>query len=478
MVRHVPVAFPAMYDADENLISRSPGLYPDRLEELGEHRLRAYRGLWHSLWLDVEPGAAPGRHPIDVVLATGQGEELARRTQWVEVLPASLPEQQLIHTKWFHADCLATHYGIEVFSEEHWRIIEHFARAAANRGINMILTPIHTPPLDTREGCERPTVQLVDVRLDGGVYSFGFDRLDRWVRMAQRAGMRYFEMAHLFTQWGARFAPKIVATVGGEERRIFGWETPAAGPEYRAFLAAYLPALTAHLRQLGIAGQCYFHISDEPGADHLDSYLAAKAGAAPYLSGFPIIDALSDFAFYENGAVEKPIPANNHIRPFLDARVPGLWTYYCVGQYKKVSNMFMAMPSARNRILGSQLYKYDIEGFLQWGYNFYYSQFSDYPVDPYSVTDGDGFVPAGDPFQVYPRDDGMPEESIRMMVTAQALYDLRALKLLESLAGRDAAMAALEGDLEQPIEFDRYPTSAGWLLAMRRRVNREIAARL
>ena len=62
------------------------------------------------------------------------------------------------------------------------------------------------------------------------------------------------------------------------------------------------------------------------------------------------MDALSDYAFYQSGAVTKPVPANNHIEPFLEAKVPGLWTYYCVGQYKDVSNMFMAMPSARNRI--------------------------------------------------------------------------------------------------------------------------------
>jgi hypothetical protein len=478
MVKHVPVPFPAMHDADENLISRRPGLFPDRLEALGEHRLRAYHGLWHSLWIDVEPGAAPGRYSIDVTLSTEAGEALASRTQWVEVLPAELPEQKLIHTKWFHADCLATHYGVDVFSEDHWRIMENFMRAAARRGINMILTPIHTPPLDTRVGCERPTAQLVDVYVDGGAYGFGFKNLDRWVATAKRAGMKYFEMAHLFTQWGANFAPKIVARVDGEVRRIFGWDTPASGEAYHAFLAAYLPAVADRLRALGVADSTYFHISDEPGFEHMDSYLAAKAGAAPYLQGFPIIDALSDFAFYQRGAVQKPIPANDHIEPFLEAGVPGLWTYYCVGQYKSVSNMFMAMPSARNRILGAQLYKFGIEGFLHWGYNFYYAQYADYPVDPYCVTDADGFAPSGDAFQVYPRADGQPEESIRMMVTAQAIYDMRALEMLEALAGREAALAVLEHGLCEPIRFDRYPASARWLLDMRRRVNREITARL
>ena len=37
----------------------------------------------------------------------------------------------------------------------------------------MLLTPVFTPPLDTTVNGERLTVQLVDVRRDAGVYSFG-----------------------------------------------------------------------------------------------------------------------------------------------------------------------------------------------------------------------------------------------------------------------------------------------------------------
>ena len=91
------------------------------------------------------------------------------------------------------------YYGVEVFSEDYWRIVERQIRLAVRRGINMILTPIHTPPLDTRVGGERPTVQLVDVYRKQGQYSFGFEKLERWVRMCQGAGMKYCEMAHLFT---------------------------------------------------------------------------------------------------------------------------------------------------------------------------------------------------------------------------------------------------------------------------------------
>lgn len=479
-VRHVPVRFAAFAEDGDNYLRTAPGLYPDLLTEIRPHALRAYENQWDSLWVDVAPDAdAPaGIFPVEIRLTDDKGEVAASRTARVEILDASLPKQTLIHTKWFHSDCLMNYYHVEAFSEEYWRIVENFVRAAVQRGINMILMPVHTPPLDTREGTERPTVQLVDVYLDHGAYRFGFDNLRRWVEMCKRAGVEYYEIAHLYTQWGARYTPKIVAHVDGELKRIFGWDVSATSEEYRAFLNAYIPALLAEFKTLGIDEKCYFHISDEPSAEHLSEYLAAKQQVVSLLKGYHIMDALSDFDFYKAGVVEKPIPSNNHIEPFLEAKVPGLWTYYCISQHKDVSNMFMSMPSARNRILGVQLYKYQIEGFLQWGYNFYNSQYSDYPVNPYEITDGDGFSPAGDCFQVYPGADGQPEESIRMMVTAEAMYDMRAFEMLESLAGRDAVMALIEDHLSEEITFKKYPTSAGYLLALRDRVNREIMARL
>ena len=479
-VKHVPVRFPIYPDSTSNYLRTTPGLYPDLLSDIRPHSLRAYWNQWDSLWIDVEPDAdtPAGVHDVEVRLTTEEGEVLASRTEKVEIIDAFLPEQKLIHTKWFHADALMDYYHVEAFSEEFWRILENYLACMVRGGINMILMPVHTPPLDTRVGTERPTVQLVDVYLNNGQYSFGFDNLRKWVEISRKVGMKYFEVAHLYTQWGCAFTPKIMATVDGEMKRIFGWDVSATSEEYRAFLNAYIPALIAEFKALGIDKQVFFHVSDEPNKRHLEAYLAAKAQVIDLIGDYPIMDALSDFEFYQAGVVKKPIPANNHIEPFLEAEVPGLWTYYCCGQFKDVSNMFISMPSARNRILGVQLYMYKIEGFLQWGFNFYRSQYSDYAINPYAVTDGDGFSPSGDCFQVYPRGDGMPEESIRMMVTTHAMFDMRAFDMLEQLAGREAVMKLIEENAGEKITFSRYPTSDGYLLNLRKRVNEEIKARL
>ena len=95
--------------------------------------------------------------------------------------------------------------------------------------------------------------------------------------------------------------------------------------------------------------------------------MQAKEAVEDLLKGWKVIDALSDYVFYEKGIVEKPIPSNDHIQAFIDHGVEDLWVYYCCGQSDKVPNRFFAMPSARNRIMGVLMYLYKIKGFLHWG---------------------------------------------------------------------------------------------------------------
>ncbi len=494
-VELIPSEFPSYAHAreDENYLTHEPGLFPDLLRPLESARVTPIPGQYRSLWLswDVPETAVPGDYEIaidvcaDETMLSPRGimcrNPLAREQRFhlslvMHVGSIDLPEQELIHTEWFHADCLASYYHVTPLSEEHFRIVDSFIASAAGHGVNMLLTPVFTPPLDTQIGGERPTVQLVDVMQRGGEYSFDFSALSRWARLCRRHGIRYLEIAHLFTQWGAKATPKVMATVDGATKRIFGWDVPAASPEYRAFLEAFLPALRAHLTGEGFDAQhVFFHISDEPGENHLEDYRAARQQVQDLLEGCPIIDALSSITFYQKGLVTRPIPSNDHVQTFFDAHVPDLWVYYCCGQSVSVPNRFYAMPSARNRIMGVLMFLYDIKGFLHWGFNFYYAQFSQYPVDPYRITHAGYAFPSGDAYLVYPGPDGTPLSSIRAEVQDDALLDLRALRLLERLAGRSAVEELIrETAGQKTITFESYPKDAGFLLDLRENVAAKI----
>ncbi len=481
-IRHVssvPVTIPSLNEGgDGNFVRTTPGLYPDLLSPLPCGGLSVMRGQLQAVWIEIDlrENLAAGEHALALRLVDSKGEILSEDTLTLTVIDALLPPQEMILTQWFHCDCLANYYNVPVWSEEHWRIVESFAATAARNGINMLLTPVHTPPLDTAVGGERTTVQLVDVTVEDGEYSFSFDKLDRWIEICNRVGIRYFEIAHLFTQWGAQRAPKIMATVEGEYKRIFGWETIATSEDYTRYLRAFLTAFLAHMKARGDDKRCYFHISDEPNKLHIENYRAVKASVKDLLNGYPIMDALSNLEFYQDGLVELPIPSNDHIEPFIEAGVEGLWTYYCCSQSVDVSNRFIAMPLWRTRSIGLHFYKFQIVGFLHWGYNFYNNSLSRSPINPYLDTCAEYSFPAGDAFSVYPAQNGDALESMRILSFFEALQDVRAFRLAEQLVGRERVIEELERTFGQEICFDACAHSAAPLLAVRKKINEMIAA--
>jgi hypothetical protein len=462
---------------DDNYISKEPGMFPDPLFEIDENGIKALPMQWRSIWItvNVPENTTAETHKIIVSLKKEKEPEInISKTFELEIIPVKLPEQKLVHVEWFHTDCIATHHNVEIFCEKHWELIEKYAANASAHGINAILTPLFTPPLDTKVGGERPTVQLVDVKKKGEKYSFDFSKLERWLDMLFRNGVKYAEFSHLFTQWGAKHAPKIIATTDDGTKKIFGWETDAAGEEYKDFLRQFLPELVKLIKERKMENKCIFHISDEPSVDHMDAYKNAVETVKPFIGEFLIIDALSNVEFYDAGLVAHPVPGNNHIEPFMERKIENLWTYYCCSQTQKVPNRFFAMPSARNRILGFLLFKYDLAGFLHWGFNFWFSQYSIEEIDPYKVTDAGQAFPSGDAFLVYPGDD-KPVDSLRHEVMREALQDLRTLRLLEEKIGREKTLAFLEEGLEKELKMDDYPQSAEWLLETREKLNRKLA---
>lgn len=466
----VPVHYPTLpLENPAPYLRTAPGLYPDLLRPLHYHgQLTLPAGLTQTLWVsaDLPETLNAGTYPLTVSVGD------ASVTVTVRVLSRALPPQKLIHTEWFYSDCLADFYRVAVFSEAHWRIIGNYIATAVKNGINMILTPIFTPELDTYIGGERTTTQLVAVRVTGkDRYEFDFSLLGRWIDLCLKLGVKYFEMPHLFSQWGAVATPKIVAEAEGEVRRIFGWETDALGAEYEAFLSQFLPALVAYLREKGVEKQTYFHVSDEPRLEHLGHYTACKTLLERYLGDLPLIDALSDYAFYETGALKNPIPAIKHADSFLANGVPELWVYYCgcgTGIYH-ITGRMIAQRLCDTRALGIQLWQNNIRGFLHWGYNFWNTQDSHDRIDPFLHTDGDGFAPSGDTMLVYPGTDGEAWESMRLNAMREAMEDMRMLDLCERIRGKEFTQALLRDTAGEEVTFHTLP-DASFYARLRERI--------
>lgn len=470
------VAMPAFADenddfhtTDDYYITKSSAVIPDILTP-NNGSIIATKGIAKSLWITVETTEETEAGYYDIKTVFEHADKTIVETTFnIEIIPAVLPPQKLKFTQWLHCDCLASYYNIEPLCDKHWEIIENFASLAAKNGINTLLTPIFTPPLDTAEGSERPTIQLVDVTEENGKYKFGFRKLKRWTEMCRRCGIKYLEISHLFTQWGAYHTPKILVAQNGNTIKKFGWHTDSLSYDYKFFLTSLMKELTEFLKNEWDSKNVFFHISDEPTERSAERYGEIYRFVKPLLADFEIIEAISHYDMYKKGYIQTPICTLLTIDEFIKNNVNNLWAYNCCGEGKRnLSNRYIAMPSERNRIIGLQLYKYNIKGFLHWGYNFYYSALSKKQINPYVSNDADSCFPAGDPFSVYPgKDDALP--SLRLFVFYDALQDIRAAELAERIAGRDKVMKIIERCGE--ITFSEYPHNPDYLLGTRSKIN-------
>ncbi len=487
-VRHVPATNNGRATPDDDYITRAPRLLPDVLMPLpygGTAVIVPYQLV--SLWVDItlpKDAAEVGEELLTAILTSRPLDPCAanpeppsfRETLTVEVIDAELPEQKLLFAQWFHSDCLANYYHVEKWSDEHFDIIRRFAVTAKKNGVSMLFTPLISPPLDnvydTRD------LQLAEVTVEGGEYRFSWDKLDRFVDIALEAGFEFLEIGHLFTQGGAAYATKVMGTENGVYRRLFAKDTPCDDPAYTKFLRAMLASFLSHMKERGDDRRCYFHISDEPTKAQLPTYMRAKATVADLLEGYPMMDALSHYEFYESGAVAKPVVLLDHLREFIDHGVEGLWTYNCLAPDHGYSNRFLAMTLARNRSISLLLYKFRIEGFLHWGYNFYNNSGSADCINPFLDTSSGDMFPSGDAFSVYPGDGGEPLESMRLLTFHEALQDLSAFRLCEELYSREEVIAALEDEIGGEIKPTTYLNTSDRMHSLRERINAMIKAKI
>lgn len=480
-VKNAVMDLPAYEDSDDDYITKTPGTMPDILIPLSkQNNLITFGGEPASIWvkIDIPNDFAFGQYKAEISLTaynptSPENNFSTVHTLNINIINVNLPKSRLFYSQWIHLDCIARAHNVDIYSKAHWDLIDRYVHTAAKMGINTILTPVITPPLDTAVGKKRPCIQLVKIEKNASGYSFDFSLLKKWIDLCHKNSIEYFEISSLFSQWGIERAPNIIVCENGKESYMFDEKVSARDKRYKEFLESFLPALAEFFKNEGIENNCFFHISDEPGKEHLENYKYAYNLVSNLCPGFIFRDAVSDIDFYETGLIKEPIVATDHIQLFLKKGVPNMWAYYCCAQSHDVANRFLSMPSYRNRIIGLQLYKYDIKGFLHWGYNFYFSQLSLYEINPYITTSADKAFPSGDAFSVYPGEDG-PLLSLRAVIFKEALQDISLCALLESYIGKEKVVELIENTAKMELTFSEYPKNSEFIQILNSKMKRMI----
>lgn len=417
--------------------------YPDKLEPMPSF-FWVMEGEWNSIWITVDADIPAGDYSMKLAIFDQSTHEIMAEGEYgFSVLPACLETCDIPITRWIYYDCIEDAHNLRAFEDEYFEMLEKYFENSVEHGFNTALLPLFSHP-QKNELTARPKItQIVGIEKNGDEYRFDFSLLRKFILLAKKCGIQFFETSHIASQQGAKHCPTIWATVDGVEKVIFDIHTPCASAEYIDFLEKFFGKLAPLLEELGVLENCYFHISDEPFPICFDEYMQMANILRGILPKGKLIDALHNREFAETKVLDYPVVSTQCVEHFKDYDGP-IWVYYCCEEgYKNLSNDFFNHPLLRTRVIGVQLYLNDAKGFLHWAMNYWYDIYSLEYVNPDYVADGNGVFPAGDSFMVYPGADG-PLASLREEAFADGIRDYRMLKTLEKKKGKDFVLSLLE----------------------------------
>lgn len=426
-------------------LRRAPGMYPDPLLE--DKTIDIHEGDNQPLWITVHvpTDTKPGDY---VASSTVYGRFFGYETSVtlplsLKVYPATITDTRLFINNWMQM----WHRGSELpmpdrYTPEWWSILRSYVR-------NMV---------EHRQNWARvETMWIVKFgRDENDKLTFDFSDFDRWVNILFDEGIdtiQSLQFAWRVGKWDEPYGVEIhdgrtKGYVGGKSYR--GKMVAPDSPEADEFYSQWFPAFRQHLIEKGWLDKFVQAVGDEPVTGNADSYTSASQLLKKYAPELPIIDA--SLCQDLTGAIDIWVPTVEHLAQnwdfFKQRKAAGdrLWFYNCVQPEGEWANRFIELPLLKTRITHWINYRYDIEGYLHWGYNFW----RPFPWD--NAADGTA-LQGGDAFIIYPKKDGFGFlDSIRWEAMRDGIEDHELLSQLgekNETAAQDLAKRII-------IDWDKY----------------------
>jgi len=440
-VGYVPVDRPIPRPPKDQL-RKPPADFPDPLIE--EQTIDVDANQAQPVWITVAvPTKAQAGLYQGNVHISGQvdGHEVTAKVPVaVRVFGVEVGRSRLWVTNWFSMQSRHMKIAPEPDSQEYWALLRRYARNMSEHRQNVALVS----PLS-----------LATFQLDkSSRMEVDFSRFDRWVRIFIEEGViGRIEGGHLGGRSSGWESPFVIRIKELREGNIITKSVAPTSEEANQFYAQFLPALVNYLRDRGWLEKYAQHLADEPIQTNIESYLSISKLVRKYAPELKIIEAChtKDLA----GAIDVWVPQlnflHNDFEHYQKRQRAGeeVWFYTCIYPQGEYANRFIEQPLLKTRLLHWINYRYGMTGYLHWGYNQWGKD------SPFTHTTkqhaGQQYLPAGDPWIVYPGRDG-PLDSIRHEAMRDGIADY---ELLSMLGERDPA-AAKRLVNRHVLDFDRY----------------------
>ncbi len=361
--------------------------YPDRLTLIKPGNIKinikphCAQGFLADFFVPEE--TSPGSIEYKIIFSTDRGDSTASVTLSIHKAVLTRPSRSSFgHEYFFGTHLLPKACKIKRFTDEWWKILEHYADVMRELRNNVICVPFKE--LLVRAGSRK--------NVDGG-YVFEWELFDRFVEtFIDRGAAREFTLnAQIQSVEG-----KHIGAIGidGQSETLETLTEPA-----EAYLRALYGAVNEHLKEKGWDNIFRTHIEDEPHTTEAWLWADNIIGqAAPCLKTGEPLDMIESARVITKTA-HWAVPRVNVYEedpPVFDEFIDNggeLWLYSCCFPEEAWwLNKFVDLPFIRSRLMEWACVAVGAKGFLHWGFNYWGDGDSLYGFNADARFKGDGAV--------------------------------------------------------------------------------------
>ncbi|MEX0312903.1 MAG: glycoside hydrolase domain-containing protein [Allomuricauda sp.] len=454
-------------DPSNDIIKSNSGYFPDPI--IYTENKDVPFGTTQPIWVSVKV-------PEDALQGTYNGEitvhgeidgESFTKTKAIslKVFKPVISKTSLWVTNWFfldRLDYLNNNQPVEQYSDTYWELARIMARMLSEYRQNMAMIS----PLDHTE-----------FTYENGIWSFDFSNFNKLVNLFIDEGViGRLEGGHFGNRidgsWEGDFGLKVPTI----EKDTTYLETKSlVDTETRTFYNQFLPALFQNIQNKGWENTYVQHIADEPIDANFASYIEISDYIKSIVPQIKIIEACHTAKL--EGKIDIWVPQMNFLDEDLDfykkqqSKGDEAWYYTCLAPKGEYANRFIELPLIKTRLLHWVNHKYEIPGYLHWGFNYWGSKggitTSDNPYEDASglIGSSGNVLPGGDCWISYPAFKEI-YPSIRLEAMRDGIVDYELLKMYSEKYPEEAK------DMVNTTvyNFEHYDTNIGDFRKKRKKI--------
>ena len=386
------------------------------------------------IWLsfDIPADASPGTYTGTLNLYA-EGEETKELDLSIEVLPQTLPppHEWAFHLDmWQHPSAVARVHGVDVWSEEHWRLMEAPMKMLADAGQKVITANLNKDPWNNQ--CFDPYEDMIHwTKKTDGQWTYDYTIFDRWVNFMLDLGVNKLINCYSLLPWNHEI--HYIDEASGDTVNV---SAAPGSPEFTELWTPFLSDFRDHLEAKGWLS--FTNIAmDERSPEEMKIALALLEKVVPEL-GVALADNHKSYQQYPMlNDICIAVSADFEEKDLAFRKENGLISTYYVCCADEFPNVFTFSDPAEAVFMGWYTRATGLDGYLHWSYN----SWTENPlVDSRFRT-----WPAGDTYVIYP--DG--RSSIRFERIREGIQDAEKIRIL-----RETFAATADNDKLQALEAE------------------------